>query len=195
MINTAASPFKFNNNPSGFYAFNNTSVRTFGNGNYMGFAFPQFGGLITNFALKNNIFIGVTTPAQVDSELFIADIDYNGWSHDGTFVFFNTWNDLAGLQANSPYEANGYILNGQTFANGAVLPANYTTFVAPFEVTLDVASNAVDAALLLPNINDNFTGAGPDTGAWERGTPIPVYGVRIGLDTLAPAAPTDVTVE
>lgn len=37
---------------------------------------------------------------------------------------------------------------------------------------------AVDAGCLLPNINDGFTGKGPDLGALELGQPLPVYGPR-----------------
>ncbi|MEJ2723788.1 MAG: hypothetical protein P8175_03915 [Deltaproteobacteria bacterium] len=37
---------------------------------------------------------------------------------------------------------------------------------------------AVDAGCLLPNVNDDFTGAAPDLGALEAGRPLPVYGPR-----------------
>jgi len=36
----------------------------------------------------------------------------------------------------------------------------------------------IDAALLIPNINDNFTGKGPDMGAYEYGQELPHYGPR-----------------
>ena len=36
----------------------------------------------------------------------------------------------------------------------------------------------VDKALRLPNINDDFRGAGPDLGAYEAGQAMPVYGPR-----------------
>jgi Right handed beta helix region len=45
----------------------------------------------------------------------------------------------------------------------------------------------IDAAVLLPNINDNFRGAGPDVGAYEAGAPLPHYGPRLpGIDEEAP---------
>ena len=37
---------------------------------------------------------------------------------------------------------------------------------------------AIDAGLILPNVNDDFTGAAPDLGALEYGQPIPIYGPR-----------------
>jgi hypothetical protein len=39
-------------------------------------------------------------------------------------------------------------------------------------------SRAVDAGLLLPNINDDFKGSAPDLGAYEQGNAIPWYGPR-----------------
>ena len=45
----------------------------------------------------------------------------------------------------------------------------------------------VDAALRLPNINDDFRGAGPDIGAYEAGEPLPHYGPRLrGVDEETP---------
>ncbi len=45
-------------------------------------------------------------------------------------------------------------------------------------VTYLRTSRAIDAGILLPTINDNFTGAAPDLGAYERGLEIPQYGPR-----------------
>ncbi len=48
----------------------------------------------------------------------------------------------------------------------------------PQDLRIKSGSKAVDAALLLPNINDNFTGKAPDIGAYEVGMPLPHYGPR-----------------
>ena len=37
---------------------------------------------------------------------------------------------------------------------------------------------AIDAGILLPTINDDFTGKAPDLGAYELDRPIPHYGPR-----------------
>jgi len=37
-------------------------------------------------------------------------------------------------------------------------------------------SKAVDAGMLIPTVNDDFTGRAPDLGAWESGAPVPHYG-------------------
>ena len=47
-----------------------------------------------------------------------------------------------------------------------------------YDFTLRQGSKAVDAGVVLPNVNDGFTGRAPDLGAYERGRPLPVYGPR-----------------
>lgn len=51
-------------------------------------------------------------------------------------------------------------------------PANCSNW----DFTPAAGSPQIDSAEVLPNINDNFFGAGPDRGAIERGAPAPVYG-------------------
>jgi hypothetical protein len=41
------------------------------------------------------------------------------------------------------------------------------------------ANPAIDAGVLLPTINDDFTGSAPDLGAYERGVDPPHYGPRV----------------
>ena len=43
---------------------------------------------------------------------------------------------------------------------------------------LKAGSKAVDAGLVLPTLNDDFTGRAPDLGALELGKPAPHYGPR-----------------
>ena len=47
-----------------------------------------------------------------------------------------------------------------------------------FNFQLKPGSAAVDAGVVLPNINDGYTGKAPDLGAYEIGKPIPHYGPR-----------------
>lgn len=202
-LNMAHSPYKLNNDPSGFFILHNTSARTLGDGNYGAYAWPQLGytqsdgdpAYAANFQFKNNILVGSSNPAQVTTDLILEEIDYNGWSPDGTFRFWDSWVNFADLQSNSPYEANGRILDGNTFATPLALPADYTTFWSDTDVTLGPNSLAVDGGQPLANINDSYAGTAPDLGAIERGDPMPSYGVRAPVDTLPPAAPTNVTVE
>jgi hypothetical protein len=142
--------------------------------------------------------VGLDAPAYVTTDLILEEIDYNGWLPDGAFRFVDTWVNFADLQSNSPHEANGRILDGDTFATPLVLPADYTTFWSATDVTLGQNSLAIDAAQPLPNLNDGYSGGAPDLGAIERGEPMPDYGVRQPIstpDTMPPAAPQNVSVE
>jgi hypothetical protein len=47
-----------------------------------------------------------------------------------------------------------------------------------YDFRLKPGSAAVDSGVLLPTINDDYTGKGPDLGAYELGRPLPHYGPR-----------------
>jgi hypothetical protein len=49
---------------------------------------------------------------------------------------------------------------------------------ADFDFQLRPGSAAVDAAVRLPGVNDDFTGSAPDLGAYEVDRPLPTYGPR-----------------
>jgi hypothetical protein len=49
---------------------------------------------------------------------------------------------------------------------------------ARFDFRLKPGSAAADAGVVLPNINDGYTGRAPDLGAFELDRPIPHYGPR-----------------
>lgn len=46
-------------------------------------------------------------------------------------------------------------------------------------MTLNSDCIAVDAGVVLPGINDNYSGIAPDLGAYEVDAMLPHYGVRI----------------
>jgi hypothetical protein len=142
-----------------------------------------------DITIENNLFVGPDPgPQQVVTWIGNIDngvIDWNGWSPDGEFDFggAGSWADFAAMQAGGVFESHGTLLSAGTFANGLTPPASYTVTVAPQDVTLASDSNAIDAARVLPNVNDDATGVAPDLGALERGCPLPLYGVRpTGID-------------
>jgi hypothetical protein len=49
---------------------------------------------------------------------------------------------------------------------------------ADFNFQLRPGSAAIDAAVRLPGVNDDFTGRAPDLGAYELDRPLPIYGPR-----------------
>ena len=173
IYNAFVGPFKLNNEPSGVYLLQNTAV-------HPGYAFEQLGYTATNLVIENNLMIGTTGAAHFTTDITLTTIDYNGWTPDGQFQFGSTgiWTSFADLQANSPYEHHGHLLNGLPFATPLTIPASYTTQVAPLDPSLRAGSNAVDAGIVLPNINDGWNGSAPDLGALELGSAPPTYGVR-----------------
>lgn len=47
-----------------------------------------------------------------------------------------------------------------------------------YDFRLREGSAAVDRGVVIPNVNDGFTGSAPDLGALEVGQPMPIYGPR-----------------
>jgi hypothetical protein len=146
----------------------------------------QMGSTATShhFVVANNLFVGTTPPGPrvVDWVGPIDDgsFDHDGWFPDGTFAFraVGTWTSFAAMQAAGVFETHGVLLAPGIFASGLVAPSTYTVALPPPDATLASGSNAVDAAAVLPNVDDGFTGTAPDLGALERGCPSPLYGVR-----------------
>jgi hypothetical protein len=171
IYNTAVAPYKLNQQPSGFFILHNTSVRS-------GWAWLQYGDAVCNFSFHNNLTIG-TKPVFLTPYLEVAGIDYNGWSPDGEFKFDYSWDGFSSLSRRSPYERHGRLLNADVFVTTVSVPQKFESFMPPPPaLMLDAGSNAVDAGLRLPNINDDYTGDQPDMGALERGRDAPHYGVR-----------------
>jgi hypothetical protein len=73
------------------------------------------------------------------------------------------------------------LLDYDIFVN-AKMPdlATPTRLYDPAEVDLRLqrGAGAIDAGLVLPNINDGFEGRAPDLGAYEYGQSPPHYGPR-----------------
>jgi hypothetical protein len=172
IYNTAIAPYKLNQEPSGFFILHNTSIRP-------GWAWLQYGHSVANFSFHNNLTIGTGKAVHLTPYLHIAGIDYNGWSPDGDFKFDYSWAGFGSLSRESPYEHHGRLLTDPVFRTAIVVPPKFEWFMPPPPPPiLHAQSNAVDAGLRLPNINDHYTGERPDMGALERGRDIPPYGVR-----------------
>ena len=176
IYNTAVAPYKLNQNPSGFHIFHNTSIRP-------GWAWLQYGEHIANFSVLNNLMIGSDKAVYLTPFIELGLIDYNGWSPDGEFKFDYSWEGFASLRSKSPYERHGTILKRPVFLEQMTVPSQFAfSMPPPCSVMLHSESNAVDAGVRLPNINDNYTGEAPDLGALERSHESPHYGVRWSED-------------
>jgi hypothetical protein len=174
IYNTAIAPYKLNQEPSGFFILHNTSIRP-------GWAWLQYGHSVSNFSFHNNLTIGTEKAVHVMPYLQLAGIDYNGWSPDGEFRFDYSWSGFRSLSRESPYERHGRLLTAPVFHTAILVPPKFERFMPPPPaLILHAQSNAVDAGRRLPNINDHYTGEGPDMGALERERDAPTYGVRWG---------------
>ena len=58
------------------------------------------------------------------------------------------------------------------------VPPGQTVIAAPHSLQLRPGSPAVDAGVVMPGINGDFTGRAPDLGCYELGRPVPHYGPR-----------------
>ncbi|MBL8215256.1 MAG: right-handed parallel beta-helix repeat-containing protein [Bryobacterales bacterium] len=141
-----------------------------------------------NGVLMNNIYMGPQVLAAADTFDWSGPMDgirfdYNGYYPDGRFrVALPGQNLLYGnfaqTQAGGVLEQNGRLISALTFANGLIGPATWYNFMPPQNMQLAIGSPAIDGGVVLPNLNDFFTGAAPDLGALETGCPQPVYGPR-----------------
>jgi hypothetical protein len=172
IYNTATAPYKLNQEPSGFFILHNTSLRS-------GWAWLQYGELVSNFTFFNNLTIGTENAVYMTPAIEAAAIDYNGWSPDGEFKFDYTWTGFSSLHRESPYERHGRLLTAPLFDQPVTQPTRFESFMPPpLSMTLHASSNAIDAGVRLPNINDDYRGEAPDLGVLERGHDLPQYGVR-----------------
>jgi hypothetical protein len=191
VVNAADEQLKFHGlgtvppqDPNGMLVYHNTFVSPFTPLNLQTTATSH------HFELLNNLFVGPPVTRYGATVLWTGPIDdgrfdYNGYFPDGTFGFMFSTNGskqykqfygFKNVQAGG-IETHGLLLSGQIFLNGLTAPANYTTLVSPQSVALAPSSNAIDRGVVLPNVNDGYTGAAPDLGAVESGVPV-TYGPR-----------------
>lgn len=196
MYNLITIPFKLSNYSKGDVILHNTVIKV-GNG------FAAGGGEWSDACFRNNLGIGgtgggvfgwrwTTGPGLAISLPVvnaipdydgggISDADYDGAGTFGT-PFKGIINDVS-------FEGVAQLRKRTTEKHGVQVDMN--TFAAPVafpdppiperdapDLRLKPGSAAVDAGLVLPNVNDGYRGAAPDLGAYEVGDPLPVYGPR-----------------
>lgn len=161
-------------------------------------------GPVSNLHFRNNLILGQGAFAEifsVDTFTNYSSSDYNGFRpNPGTKDAFG-WNSppnavaadytkdrearkyssLKDYSAATGQDRHSVLIDYSDFTQvSAPDPKDPRRFYAPdgLDFTLRAGSKAVDAGVVLPNINDGFTGRAPDLGAYERGRPLPVYGPR-----------------
>jgi hypothetical protein len=166
------------------------------------------GGGHPNSNYRNNLFLGSDGPTHIARFPYTTTYsiaDYNGYrpnqgpdSPEGQFMWLSPrgkWEEfksLEELKKASGLEAHGIVVDYDDFEDlqkpiqGPVgTPLGEMPGPVYHAVDLNFKLNpngkAVDAGVVIPNVNDNFNGNAPDLGALEVGAPPVVYGAR-GLD-------------
>jgi len=191
IYNVLYSPFKLHNDTSGILIFHNTSVRS-----GVPWDIEPGGETVSDVVTRNNLFVGTSGPAlRSTGEMIRCDFDSDGYAGGGgagglaaVFNVFAEWNDKtystpeAARRSGALYRRHGAVpVNPRgNFASGIGPPGNTGTRFSGEKIDLRLApaSGALDAGVVLPNFNDNFSGKAPDLGCCELGQPLPHYGPR-----------------
>lgn len=187
LYNVIFQAFKPNRGSVGDIWLHNTVVKS---GDAMG---VYAGRTWSRARFRNNLFIGgeggrehngyssgsgqVFSVADADTDT--CDFDYDGFGSVGTGEFrgrvgmtrFASLQELRTLTT----EAHAVEVDLSIFEQPVALPTQVYPAYMPPDLRLK-QSAAVDVGQALANINDGFSGAAPDLGAYELGSPTPQYG-------------------
>jgi hypothetical protein len=184
---------KFQANPAGILVYHNTFISE-----------VHDMGPVSNLHFRNNLILGQGAYPEIfttDTFTNYSSSDYNGFrpnpGAEASFVWNSPPRGVAADFASNRETRRFPTLKEYAAATGmerhSVLvdysdfvrvtppdPQDPTRFYKPdaFDFSLRAGSKTIDAGVVLPNINDGYTGRAPDLGAYERGQPMPVYGPR-----------------
>ncbi|MBW7997703.1 MAG: hypothetical protein FVQ81_14235 [Candidatus Glassbacteria bacterium] len=187
--------FKFKVKPAGLLVYHNTVI-----------AESRSGETYSNAHFRNNLFLGTGSPGR-ELWRFPLATSYSSWDYNGyrpnrgtdTHFFwkapaggtlmdytldradFTPFKDLAALRAATGQEAHGLSVDYDIFTNVTRPDPEqpHKVYSAKnFDFSLRKGGAAVDAGVVLPGINDSYSGKAPDLGALEAGAEAPVYGPR-----------------
>ena len=190
---TTGGPLKLIDTPAGVLIYQNTF---FGQGRLMGPA--------SNIHFLNNLILGdgwADPILNLRSYTNYSSSDYNGFRPNPNVVNAFEWTSPA-FEVAADYQGKLVTRNFKSLKEyseatkqdqHSVL-VDYDIFVnakipdksdpqhlynpEDFDFRLKPGSVAIDAGILLPTINDDFTGKAPDLGAYELDRPLPHYGPR-----------------
>ncbi len=186
--------FKFSAKPAGLFVYHNTIIGE-----------QVIRDPSSNMHFRNNLFLGRDTPGRgIMTWANATDAyssDYNGFRPNKGVAEQYTWlgpkagqrwyepkpedwkifATLAEFQAATKQESHGLEVDFDDFEELA--PPNpahrHVVYHAmDLKFRLKRTSKAVDAGVLIPTVNDGFSGRAPDLGALEVGNPEPKYGPR-----------------
>jgi hypothetical protein len=186
--------FKFSAKPAGLFVWHNTVI-----GEHL------LGDPSANLHFRNNLFLGRDTPGR--GILMLANstahntTDYNGYRPNrdvqAQYRFFKpkpgrnvyeparedwqVFSTLKDFQTATGQEHHSMEVEFDIFENLSPPDrrSRYAVYhAADLNFALNPRSKAVDAGVVIPTINEDFTDQAPDLGALEMGKPIPHYGPR-----------------
>lgn len=184
----AGGPLKFGAAPAGVLVYQNTLIGE-----------QTAREPYSNTHFRNNLILGKDTPDRAVMNWANAtqnySTDYNGFRPNrngksqyswlapeaGKTAEWRNFNTLAEFQKATGQEAHGVEVDYDIFENlAAPDPAQRYRVYHSMDLNfrLKAGSKAIDAGVLLPTINDGFTGKAPDLGAVELNQPEPHYGPR-----------------
>ncbi len=143
---------------------------------------------LLNFQSNNNLWVTVQERYVWENGVggtanWQTGLDYDGFDWgNGEYAFkwgaSFRYHNLQEFQAATGLEPHAIRINKETCFATFNVPAAPPVSI-PFQyMTLNSDCNAVDAGVLLPNINEQFFGSGPDLGPYELGVALPRYGPR-----------------
>ena len=188
IYNAVLSAFKLNNTSIGDVLLHNTVVKN-------GDGFGVYAGVPVRWLhARNNLFIGgpggtyngySSGSGRVVSldtlEVATSSLDHDGYgSSNGSFngrIGSTNFTSLAQMRS-STTEKNGVQLGLDVFNASVAYPSAPMTVFSHPDLRIKPGSLAENAGAVIPNINDGYSGAAPDLGAYEAGASLPVYGPR-----------------
>ena len=196
-INTQRSPFKFNATNTGHFIYNNTIVRTSGNGSHQSLGWVQFNnGAQRAWGYRNNVLVYQGTGNLLAFESGgndPIDFTHNSWFPNGS-VWWSTsggsYSNLAlayaGLPVTTPvfgtatrrHEQDNITIANPWISNVALAADFLTEVTATYAPTPASGTSIKNSGINIANITDGFSGPAPDRGALIAGRVPVVYGDR-----------------
>ena len=153
--------------------------------------------------VKNNLWVSASGGRIWDFGSSVRDwrTDFNNdgfdWGPSTTPFRYGgvLYSSLAAFAAASGLETNSRQISRTACFSTFTVPGPAPVPIPSQLMTLRSGCNAVDAGVILPNINDGFLGGAPDLGAFEFGQALPAYGPRPSAQPpTAPTAPTNLRI-
>jgi len=199
VVNAGRGPLKIKpeqDNPNGILVLHNTFIRSTSDIVYGGNeAWSNSSGLIRQLYVKNNLFVSPSQGNYVlrnESQHELTELSHNGWTAAGRFSFYLLNQPYAiSVQNFTQWQLAIFGQHDQLLDNGSLfthLPINvnqhnFAETISEERLDLSPASGsaAIDNALPILGINQQFSGAGPDLGAIEQGNTPLHYGASLRL--------------